>query len=103
MNSECLLKRVDCGIDNDCFSYTKKYQDHISCSFAYEVVFIDNKFNKDVVLYKRKNAVFKFINCIFKEYGYCRSVTKKYFNKNLIMTAEENEKFERSNICWICG
>ena len=50
-----------------------------------------------------KNAVFKFINCIFKKYGYCRSVMKKYFNRNLIMTAEENEKFERSNICWICG
>ena len=28
---------------------------------------------------------------------------KKHFNKNLIMTAEENEEFERSNICWICG
>ena len=27
---------------------------------------------------------------------------KKDFNKNLVMTAEENEKFERSNICWIC-
>ena len=27
----------------------------------------------------------------------------KHFNKNLIMTAEENEKFERTNICWICG
>ena len=26
---------------------------------------------------------------------------KKHFNKNLIMTAEENEEFERSNICWI--
>ena len=28
---------------------------------------------------------------------------KKHFNNNLIMTAEENEEFERSNICWICG
>ena len=28
---------------------------------------------------------------------------KKHFNKNLVMTAEENEKFERYNICWICG
>ena len=30
-------------------------------------------------------------------------VMKKHFNKNLIVTAEENEEFERSNICWICG
>ena len=28
---------------------------------------------------------------------------KKHFNKNLIMTAEENEEFELANICWICG
>ena len=27
-------------------SYTRKYQDHIPCSFAYKVVCIDNKFSK---------------------------------------------------------
>ena len=26
---ECLLKSVDSGFDNDCCSYTEKYQDHI--------------------------------------------------------------------------
>ena len=52
---------------------------------------------------EEKNAVLKFIECIFKEYNYCRNVIKKHFNKNLVMTAEESEEFERSNICWICG
>ena len=28
---------------------------------------------------------------------------KKHFNQNLVMTAEQNEEFEKSNICWICG
>ena len=28
---------------------------------------------------------------------------KKHFNKNLVMTSEQNEEFESSNICWICG
>ena len=28
---------------------------------------------------------------------------EKHFNKGLIMTASQNEEFERSNICWICG
>ena len=28
---------------------------------------------------------------------------KKCFCRNLIMTAEEEERFELSNICWICG
>ena len=58
---------------------------------------------KKICLYRGKNAVNKFIKCIFKEYGYCRSVMKKHFNKNLVMTAEQNEEFERTNICWICG
>ena len=47
--------------------------------------------------------MFKFIQCIFKEYEYRRNVMKKHFNKNLVMTAERNEEFERSDICWICG
>ena len=28
---------------------------------------------------------------------------KKYFNKNFIMSAEEEERFQLSNICWICN
>ena len=28
---------------------------------------------------------------------------KKHFNKNLIMPAEEEERFQSSNSCWICG
>ena len=28
---------------------------------------------------------------------------KKHFNKNLIMSGDEEKEFERSNICWICG
>ena len=73
---ECLLKSVDSSVDNDCFLYTRKYQDHNPCSFAYKVVCVDDKFSKDLVLYRGKNAVLKFIQCIFKEYGYCRSVIK---------------------------
>ena len=77
---ECLLKSCDVVINNDCFGYTSKYQDHFCCSFAYKVVCVDNKFSKDVVLYRGKNAVFKFICNIFKEYDYCQKVMKKHFN-----------------------
>ena len=97
------MKSVDCSVGNDCFSYTKKYQDHIPCSFAYKVVCVDNKFSKDVVLCRGKNAVLKFIISTFKEYDYCRGVMKKHVNNNLVVTSEQNQEFERSNICWICG
>ena len=83
-------------------SHTEKYQDHILCSFAYKVVCGDNKFSKGVVLYRGKNAAYKFIEAILEECKYCRKVIKKHFNKNLIMSAEEEEKFRLSNSCWIC-
>ena len=54
---ECILRSCNVGSDNDCFSYTKKYQDHVSCSFANKVICTDDKFSKDI-------AVFKFINMI---------------------------------------
>ena len=81
---ECLLKNVDSGINNDCFSYTSKYQDHVPCSFAYKLVCVDDKFNKDIVLYRGKNSIYKFIQCIFGEYSYCKDVKKKHFNKKLL-------------------
>ena len=42
---ECLLKSCDIGFDNECFSYTSKYQDHISCSFAYILVCVGTLIN----------------------------------------------------------
>ena len=66
---QCLLKGCDVGFDHECFSYTKKYQDHIPCSFAYKVVCIDNKFSKDIALYRGKNAVSKIYNVNFKRVG----------------------------------
>ena len=87
---ECLLKNLDSGINNDCFSYTSRYQDRVPCNFAYKLVCVDDKYSNDVM--------FKFIQCIFREYSYCKDVMKKHFNKDLVMTAEQNEEFER-----ICG
>ena len=63
---ECLLKEVDIGVNNDYCSYTAKYQDHIPCSFAYKLVCVNDRYSKDIVLYRGKNAVFKFIQSIFK-------------------------------------
>ena len=53
-------------------------------------------------MYRGKDAVYEFIKSILNEYNYCRKVMKICFSRNLIMSAEE-ERFEQSNICWICG
>ena len=101
---ECILEKVDGDIECSSYSsYTRKYQNHVPCIFAYKVLCVDNKFSKKIVLYRGKDVVCELIKSIFKEYNYCRSVVEKHFNKNLIMSEEENEIFELTNICWICS
>ena len=70
-------------------SYTKKYQDHVPCSFAYKVACIDDRFTKRIVVYRGENVAYEFIKAGLKEYKYCRRVMNKDFNKNLIMSEEE--------------
>ena len=101
---ECILKETEVSkeiIDKNS-SYTKKYQSHIPCGFGYKFVCIDNKFSKDIVIFRGKDCINKFITMILKAYEYCSNIMKKYFNKNLIITEEEEELFQLSNKCWIC-
>ena len=95
---ECNLKSVKCKEG----SYTEKYQDHIPCSFAYKIVCIGDRFTKPTIIYRRENAAYEFIKAILEEYKYCRKIMKSHFNKNLIMTEEEENLFQKSNNCWIC-
>ena len=95
------MKEIKSSDENN-GSYTETYQDHIPCSFAYKVVCIDNKFGKEVVLYRGKNAVYMLIEPILNEYDYCKKMIKKHLNNNLFMSAEEEERFQLSNNCWIC-
>ena len=80
----------------------KKYQDHIPYSFAYKVVCIDDRFTKPIIIYRGENAAYEFIKAILKEYKYCKKIINKYFDKNLIMSEEEEHLFQKSNSCRIC-
>ena len=82
--------------------YSKKYQDHISCSFAYKLVCVDDRFSKPNVICRGENAAYKFIKAIFKEHQYCKKVIKEHFNKNLVMSEKEEGQFQSSNTGWIC-
>ena len=81
---------------------TKKYHDHVPCSYAFKVVCIDNRFSKPIVVYRDKSVAYEFIKAILKEYKYSEKVMKKHFNKNLIMSDEEEHLFQQSNNCWVC-
>ena len=53
-----------------------------------------------MLVYRGENAAYEFIKAILKEYEYRKKVMEKQFNKNLIMS--EEEQFHSSNTCWIC-
>ena len=49
-------------------SYAKKYQNHISCSFAYKLICVDDKISKPFCILRGENAAYEFKNSILKEY-----------------------------------
>ena len=59
---ECNLKSVESYEG----SYSKKYQDHIPCSFAYKLVYVDDKFTKPIVIFRGENAAYEFVEKILK-------------------------------------
>ena len=67
---ECNLE----GVESYEGSYTKKYQDHVPCSFAYKIDCIDYKFSEPIVVFRGKNAAYQFMKVILKEYEYCKNV-----------------------------
>ena len=63
-NFDCNLESVESYEG----SYSKKYQDHIPCSFADKLACVDDKFTKLIVIFRGKNVAYKFIEAILKEY-----------------------------------
>ena len=100
---ECILKKCDNVMGSCDSSWSVKESEHVPCGFGYKVVCVDGKFSKDVVVYRGKDCVSRFISCILDEYEYCKKVRRDHFNKNLIMSTEEEEIFQNACSCWICG
>ena len=50
--------------------------------------------------YLSHNDVYNFINSMIKDSKYCTDMMKKHFNKELVMTKEDDEYFENS--FWVC-
>ena len=112
---ECILKKCDVRESSCDSSWSVKECEHISCGFGYKVVCVDDMFSKDAVVYRAnemsranvsergKDCVKRFISCILDEYEYCKKVCRDYSNKSLIMSTDEEEMFQESCSCWICG
>ena len=65
---ECILKET--GVSEEILdknsSYNTKNQSQIPCGFGYKVIYIDDKFSKDIVIFRGKDCTNKFICMILK-------------------------------------
>ena len=86
--------------DKDRRSYTEAYQTHEDCGYGYKVVCcFDDKYSKYTRIYRGENAVYKFMEKMFEEVKYCKTVIKKHFKKPLVMTEVDEQNFK--NYGWV--
>ena len=83
---ECNLKSIESYES----SYSRKYQDHILCSFASKLVCVDDKFTKPIVAFRGENTAYEFVKVIFKEYQYCKEVMKKNTLTKILSSVKKN-------------
>ena len=63
----------------------------ITCSYGYKLVYVDNKFSKSFKTYLSEQAVYNYTNNLIEESKYCSDRMKKHFNKEIMITKEQNE------------
>ena len=101
---EVITEKISGCQPNDDKSYTNAYQKHTDCGFGYKVVCCyDDKYSQPLKIYRGEKAVYTFMEYLLDEVKYCKKVRKKEFNKPLIMTKEDEEKFLKANECYICN
>ena len=54
------------SVENYEDSYSKKYQNHVSCSFAYKLICVDDEFTKPIVVFRGESTAFKFLKQFLK-------------------------------------
>ena len=85
-------------------SYMEAYQTHEDCGYGCKVVCCyDDKYSKDICIYRGENTVYKFMENMLEEVKYCKAVIKKHFNKPLVMTEVDEQHFKTKDGCHICG
>ena len=100
---EAITEKIHGCQQNNESSYTEAYQKHTDCGYGYKVVCCyDDKYTKPIQLYRGEKAVYKFMENILEEVKYCKRIMKKYFNKPLRMTEENEQEFKKATTCHIC-
>ena len=94
------LVQEDNGKQNPEESYSNKCQKHVACTYDYKLVCGDVKLSKPFKSYLGEYTVYNSINIMLEEKKkYCSDGMKKHFNKEPLMTKEDDEEFENSTKC----
>lgn len=70
------------------------------CGFAYKRVSIDEKFNKDTVVFRGDNCVEHFIECLLQEEKEINEIL--YVVKPMVLTDEDEERALKAKSCFLC-
>ena len=54
---------------------------------------VDDRFSQPFKSYLGEDALYNFISSMIKESEYCGDVTKKHFNKELVITKKDKLRF----------
>ena len=101
---EAITEKISGCKPNDDKSYTEAYQKHRDCGYGYKVVCcFDDKYTKQVQIYRGEKAVYKFMEAMLEEVKYCKKTMKTCFNKPLKMTSDDVDTFEKAKECHICN
>ena len=97
-DTECFLKRTNSHEDE----YRIKYQEHIANVIGAKLSCTDDRFTLPFIIFKGDDSINKFINWIFEQKEWINRAIREYFNKDLIITNEDEEIYQNSQLCWIC-
>ena len=74
----------------------------ISKTCGYKLISVNGKFSKPFKAYLCKDEIYNFMKNMIEGSKYCSDVMKKHFNKELVITKDDNNNFNDSTKCWVC-
>ena len=87
------------------FKIYADFECNLESAESYEGSYTKNikiTFSKRIFVFRGENAAYEYIKAILKEYECCEKVMNNHFNKDLIISEEEEHLFQQSNSCWTC-
>ncbi len=80
---------------------TKRINKHVGSAFSFQCVSSVPGESFNMVKYRGKNAAAKFVKQLLKREGKLKQMMPRFVPMNL--TDEDKEKFDKANICHVCG